>query len=310
MAHQFIIYGLPDSILMLIMHLETPHETFAYLENRYGRIPRPEIQKVVDEAVQQHDMRYEQCEAENGNNKLENSCGGEDSLHIPSDSAETTNGCAKPEVEVRDARQARDDLQVVVDRAMDSEWQAECASMLEAPDKDSQCTSNKVVESGDLPEPSSKALDPVDSIAGRAGGRSIECIPQTCLEYSQRAQTKNNEIILNIPDPPDERIECPTSGQCTPTRSYSATSMVPKQPVHTQRYKVPQGKQLLSVSMCPLTMPSGMLYWIFWPPEHENEKENMPLTKADASYLQHLSHLQPTPHIPFGPTGYPINVEG
>ncbi|KAI6165024.1 hypothetical protein EDD17DRAFT_1559300 [Pisolithus thermaeus] len=153
---------------------------------------------------------------------------------------------------------------------MDSEWQAECASMLEAPDKDN------------LPEPSSKALDPVDSIAGRAGGRSIECIPQTCLEYSQRAQTKNNEIILNIPDPPDARIECPTSGQCTPTRSYSATSMVPKQPVHTQRYKVPQGKQLLSVSMCPLTMPSGMLYWIFWPPERENEKENMPLTKADA----------------------------
>ncbi|KAI6100946.1 hypothetical protein EV401DRAFT_2215090 [Pisolithus croceorrhizus] len=56
MAHYLIISGIPDSILMLIMHLETPHETFAYLENRYGRIPRPEIQMVVDEAVQQHDM--------------------------------------------------------------------------------------------------------------------------------------------------------------------------------------------------------------------------------------------------------------
>ncbi|KAI6152914.1 hypothetical protein EDD17DRAFT_1633228 [Pisolithus thermaeus] len=145
--------------------------------------------------------------------------------------------------------------------------------MLEAPDED---------KSGDLPEPSSKALDPVDSIAGRAGGRSIKCIPQTCLEYSQRAQTKNNKIILNIPDPPDARIECPTSGKHTPTQSYSATSMVLKQPVRTRRYKVPQGKQLLSVSMCPLTMPSGMPYWIFRPPEHENKKENMPLTKADA----------------------------
>ncbi|KAI6103227.1 hypothetical protein EV401DRAFT_2079628 [Pisolithus croceorrhizus] len=36
MAHYLIISGIPDSILMLIMHLETPHETFAYLENRYG----------------------------------------------------------------------------------------------------------------------------------------------------------------------------------------------------------------------------------------------------------------------------------
>ncbi|KAI6094808.1 hypothetical protein F5141DRAFT_1069076 [Pisolithus sp. B1] len=100
MAHYLIISGIPDSILMLIMHLETPHETFAYLKNRYGRIPRLEIQKVVDEAIQQHDMPYEQCEAENGNNELENSHGGEeDSLHIPSDSTETTNGCTKPEVE-------------------------------------------------------------------------------------------------------------------------------------------------------------------------------------------------------------------
>ncbi|KAI6152911.1 hypothetical protein EDD17DRAFT_1633204 [Pisolithus thermaeus] len=89
MAHYLIISGIPDSILMLVMHLETPHETFAYLENCYSRIPRPEIQKVVDEAIQQHDMPYEQCEAENGNNKPENSHGGEeDSLHIPRDSAE------------------------------------------------------------------------------------------------------------------------------------------------------------------------------------------------------------------------------
>ncbi|KAI6094088.1 hypothetical protein EDD16DRAFT_1722217 [Pisolithus croceorrhizus] len=61
MAHQYIIYGLPDSILMLCMHLDTPCKTFAYLERRYGSIPRPEV---VDEAVQQHDMPYRQCEAE------------------------------------------------------------------------------------------------------------------------------------------------------------------------------------------------------------------------------------------------------
>ncbi|KAI6110654.1 hypothetical protein EV401DRAFT_1992796 [Pisolithus croceorrhizus] len=71
--------------------------------------------------------------------------------------------------------------------------------------------------------------------------------------------------------------------------------MVLKQPVRTRRYKVPQGKQLLSVSMCPLTMPSGMPYWIFRPPEHENKKENMPLTAAPEPPPDHSSHT-PRPY--------------
>ncbi|KAI6156501.1 hypothetical protein EDD17DRAFT_1624629 [Pisolithus thermaeus] len=197
---------------------------------------------VVDEAVQQHDMPYEQCKAENGNNEPVNSHGGEeDSLDIPN------------------AQQADDDLQLVEDRAMDSEWPEECGSALKAPDKSSH----------------SEALKPVDKTAGRTGGYPIECT-------DDRHLLTSDEIILSIPDPPDARIECPTSGKHTPTQSYSATSMVLKQPVRTRRYKVPQGKQLLSVLMCPLTMPSGMPYWIFRPPEHENKKENMPLTKADA----------------------------
>ncbi|KAI6167539.1 hypothetical protein EDD17DRAFT_1535996 [Pisolithus thermaeus] len=222
---------------------------------------------VVDKAVQQHDMPYERCKAENGNNEPVNSHGGEeDSLDIPSNSAETTDGHARPEVEVVDAQQADDDLQLVEDRATDSEWPEECGSALEAPGESSH---------GNLPEPSSEALKPVDKTAGQTGGYPIECT-------DNRHLLTSDEIILSIPDPPDARIECPTSGKHTPTQSYSATSMVLKQPVRTRRYKVPQGKQLLSVSMCPLTMPSGMPYWIFRPPEHENKKENMPLTKADA----------------------------
>ncbi|KAI6100549.1 hypothetical protein F5141DRAFT_304111 [Pisolithus sp. B1] len=248
MAHYLIISGIPDSILVLVVHLETPHKTFAYLENRYGRIPRPEIQMVVDKAVQQHDMPYEQCKAENGNNEPVNSHGGEeDSLDIPSNSAETTDGHARPEVEVVDAQQADDDLQLVEDRATDSEWPEECGSALEAPDESSQCASDKVTESRNLPEPSSEALKPVDKTAGRTGGYPIECT-------DDRHLLTSDEIILSIPDPPDARIECPTSGKHTPTQSYSATSMVLKQPVRTRRYKVPQGKQLLSVSMCPLTI--------------------------------------------------------
>ncbi|KAI6098934.1 hypothetical protein EDD17DRAFT_1043823 [Pisolithus thermaeus] len=212
MAHYLIISGIPDSILMLIMHLETPHETFAYLENHYGRIPRPETRKVVDEAIQQHDMPYEQCEAENGNNEPVNSHGREDdSLDIPSDSAETTDGHTKPEVEVVDARQAGDDLQVVVDRATDLEWPAECASTLEAPDKGSQCASDKVVESWDLPEVNSEALEPAGHTTRLASRCCNKCIPRTCLEYSQHAWT-NGETILDIPDPPSTRSGHPTLG--------------------------------------------------------------------------------------------------
>ncbi|KIK15433.1 hypothetical protein PISMIDRAFT_115190 [Pisolithus microcarpus 441] len=50
MAHYLIISGIPDSVLMLIMHLETPHETFTYLKSHYSRIWRPKCSKVVDEA--------------------------------------------------------------------------------------------------------------------------------------------------------------------------------------------------------------------------------------------------------------------
>ncbi|KAI6094319.1 hypothetical protein EDD16DRAFT_1733837 [Pisolithus croceorrhizus] len=186
MAHYLIISGIPDSILMLIMHLETPHETFAYLENRYGRIPRPETCKVVDKAIQQHDMPYEQCEAENGNNEPVNSRGREDdSLDIPSDSAETTDGHMKPEVEVVDARQAGDDLQVVVDRATDLEWPAECASTLEAPDKGSQCADNKAGEDKDLPTSSDTLKTP----------RDLPFTTSECAETRTGHQKPENEVV-------------------------------------------------------------------------------------------------------------------
>ncbi|KAI6127469.1 hypothetical protein EDD16DRAFT_1553153 [Pisolithus croceorrhizus] len=177
-----------DSILMFIMHLETPHETFAYLEKCYGRIPRADI---VNEAAQQCHVPSEQYATEesapstcNSNNGSGNSPSDEgNSPESPIDCAETIAGHMKPKTEVVDAWQVEDNLLEVEDRATDSQQSEECASALEAP------------------EMSSKALDPVDSISGQATGYSIKCIPQTCLEYSQRAQT-NSETILNIPDPP------------------------------------------------------------------------------------------------------------
>ncbi|KAI6100388.1 hypothetical protein EDD16DRAFT_1762713 [Pisolithus croceorrhizus] len=167
MAHQFIIYGLPDSILMLCMHLDTPCEMFTYLENRYGQIPRPEIQKTVDEAVQQHDMPSEQhmtgesaqstC---NSDNEPENSPGGhEDSVDSLNDCAETKSGYLTPETKVIDMRHEETHLLEVEDRAADLKQPDEGMDTVDAPDKDSQCADDKVKDRQELPTTSSEALE-------------------------------------------------------------------------------------------------------------------------------------------------------
>ncbi|KAI6099640.1 hypothetical protein F5141DRAFT_1218989 [Pisolithus sp. B1] len=168
MAHQFIIYGLPDSILMLCMHLDTPCKAFAYLEYHYGQIPRPEIQKTVDKAVQQHDMPSEQymtgesaqstCDSDNGPENLPG--GHEDPADSPNDCAETKSGFLTPKTKVADVQHVEPHLLVVEVGAMDSKWPDEGMDAPEAPDKGSQSTSNKVAESGNLPKLSSEALKP------------------------------------------------------------------------------------------------------------------------------------------------------
>ncbi|KAI6127042.1 hypothetical protein F5141DRAFT_1249520 [Pisolithus sp. B1] len=168
MAHQFIIYGLPDSILMLCMHLDTPREAFAYLEYRYGQIPRPEIQKTVDEAVQQHDMPSEQymtgesaqstCDSDNGPENLPG--GHEDPVDSPNDCAETESGFLTPKTKVTDAQLVEPHLLVVEVGAMDSKWLDEGTDAPKAPDEGSQCVGDKVEEGEDLPKPSSEAHEP------------------------------------------------------------------------------------------------------------------------------------------------------
>ncbi|KAI6112708.1 hypothetical protein F5141DRAFT_1202563 [Pisolithus sp. B1] len=123
MAHQFIIYSLPNSILMLCVHLDTPHETFTYLEKCYGQIPRPDI---VNEAAQQCHVPSEQYLTEESapstcNNGSGNSPSDEgNSPESPIDCAKTTAGCTKPKTEVVDAQQVEDNLLEVEDRATDS----------------------------------------------------------------------------------------------------------------------------------------------------------------------------------------------
>ncbi|KAI6103213.1 hypothetical protein EDD16DRAFT_1715418 [Pisolithus croceorrhizus] len=167
MAHQFIIYGLPDSILMLCMHLDTPHEAFAYLEYCYGQIPRPEIQKTVDEAVQQHDMPSEQymtgesaqstCNSDNEPGNLPG--GHEDPVDSLNDCAETKSGFLTPKTKVTDVRHVEPHLLVVEVRAMDSKWLDKGTDAAKAPDEGSQRVGDKVKEDEDLPQMSSEALE-------------------------------------------------------------------------------------------------------------------------------------------------------
>ncbi|KAI6137104.1 hypothetical protein F5141DRAFT_1209422 [Pisolithus sp. B1] len=158
MAHQYIIYSLPDSILMLCMHLDTPCEMFTYLENRYGQILRPEIQKTVDEAAQQHDMPSEQymtgesaqstC---NSDNEPENSPGGhEDPVDSPNDCAETESGFLTPKTKVTDVQHVEPHLLVVEVGVMDSKWLDKGTDAPKAPDKGSQCASDEVEEDEDF----------------------------------------------------------------------------------------------------------------------------------------------------------------
>ncbi|KAI6101806.1 hypothetical protein F5141DRAFT_1242723 [Pisolithus sp. B1] len=159
----------------LLQEYDTPCEAFAYLECRYGPIPRPESIKVADEAMPQCDMQSEQYATEEGAQGTYNSDNepiyspeGEDSLDIPNDCAETKSRYLTPETEVIDMRQVEPHFMVVEVGAVDSEQPDECANILEAPDKKCQCVddegsqhaSYEVEEGEDLLKPSSEAHEP------------------------------------------------------------------------------------------------------------------------------------------------------
>ncbi|KAI5984745.1 hypothetical protein EDD15DRAFT_2374848 [Pisolithus albus] len=248
MAHQYIIFGLPDSILMLCMHLDTPHEMFSYLENRYGPIPRPESLKAVEKAMPQCDTQPEQDAAGetaqdtcNSNDEPEYSPGSQgEPVYSPSDCAEIMKGHLEPETEIIDAQQV-DYLPMVEVGAADSEVLDECTNALDAPvpgrhftqsqrHKRSysppsatrfsplQWASDEAAESRDLPELSSKTLDSVGNTIGQAGVRLQMPIEDT------RCLSMDDETIANVPDPPTTHYELATSQIECPTQTRSATS--------------------------------------------------------------------------------------
>ncbi|KIK10789.1 hypothetical protein PISMIDRAFT_20102 [Pisolithus microcarpus 441] len=222
MAHYLIISGIPDSILMLVMHLETPHETFAYLENRYGSIPRPETWLA---AMQQSDLSSERDatgessqEARDSNNEPENLPGGqEDFPNFPSDCAETTDGHAEPETEVMDARQVEGNLLKVADRAMDLERPDE---LVDAPREEK------------APDLEDKSLDGGDSDPGYWEALSNNGYELIDLPIEDtRCLSMDDETVTNVPVPPGIYaelpildVECSTLQYQPPARNHSATS--------------------------------------------------------------------------------------
>ncbi|KAI6106273.1 hypothetical protein EDD16DRAFT_1630800 [Pisolithus croceorrhizus] len=211
---------------MLVMHFETPRETFAYLESRYGRIPRPESPKVVDEANRERDLLSEQCATGSQG----------EPVYSPSDCAEITKGHLEPEMEIIDAQQV-DYLPMVEVGVADSEVLNECTNALDAP------------------ESSSKTLDSVGNAVGQAGVRQQMPDPPTThykLPTSQiRCPTRTHSAtstkpILPVLEPqPKEPDKAETGGGCN--------DAVSRDPVGSQGVK----KTMLAAPPTPLPKHTG-----------------------------------------------------
>ncbi|KAI5982699.1 hypothetical protein EDD15DRAFT_2534207 [Pisolithus albus] len=213
-----IICGIPDTIFSSMLHLKSPLEKWSYLENRFGRIPRPESWLAAEQAMQQHDSSSEQDTAgessqnahEGDDDESETSPGGhDDPVDSSNDCAETKSGYPTPETEVVVVQCVELHLPMVEVGSMDSEQPDECANMLEAPDERSWCTSDEVEESQDLPGLSSKALEPAGDTTRPPGSRSIESGPLPSFEEDQSTRMHSDKPILDIPDPPGTHTECP-----------------------------------------------------------------------------------------------------
>ncbi|KAI6095195.1 hypothetical protein EDD16DRAFT_1680138, partial [Pisolithus croceorrhizus] len=105
MVNYTIVSGIPDTIFGCMLHLKSPHEKWSYLENCFGRIPRPDSWLAAEQAMQQRDTPSEQeiargtgQEARDSNSKIKTLPGSQNEpTDSPSDCAETEAGHTKPE---------------------------------------------------------------------------------------------------------------------------------------------------------------------------------------------------------------------
>ncbi|KAI5980890.1 hypothetical protein EDD15DRAFT_2535782 [Pisolithus albus] len=64
MVNYTIVSGIPDTIFSSMLHLKLPLKKWYYLENRFGRIPRPESWLAAEQAMQQSDLSSKQIATE------------------------------------------------------------------------------------------------------------------------------------------------------------------------------------------------------------------------------------------------------
>ncbi|KAI6003410.1 hypothetical protein EDC04DRAFT_2908221 [Pisolithus marmoratus] len=116
-----ITYGISDYIFSFILLLKTPLEKFAFLEKRFGLIPRPDSWLAAEEGTRQSDSQPEQSAVGetaqstcNSHNEPEKPSSEEaDSPGSPNDCTETKSRYLTPESEVIDVRQVEPYLPVV-----------------------------------------------------------------------------------------------------------------------------------------------------------------------------------------------------
>ncbi|KAI5999000.1 hypothetical protein EDC04DRAFT_2612308 [Pisolithus marmoratus] len=168
------------------MHLDTPHKTFAYLENCYGQIPRPESLKNIFDSHHEPEISTREEEG---------------SIDSPNDCTKTKTGYLTPEIEVIDVQQVQDYLPVVEVGKEDPEQPSKCANVLIAADEASQHADNEVPECQNLTEWSSEAPKLADEPTEQSCGYSIEFTPKMHLEQDPSLPT-SGETALKVPEPP------------------------------------------------------------------------------------------------------------
>ncbi|KAI6095179.1 hypothetical protein EV401DRAFT_2158654 [Pisolithus croceorrhizus] len=149
-----------------MLQLKSPLKKWSYLEDRFGRIPRPEIWLVAEEAERRsnsNEAAETGQDTHNSDDESRDLPGSQNEpVDSPSDCAKTEAGRAKPEPKVVDTRHLTPYLQGVEVEAIDSKQLEEGANELKAPDEGSQCASDKVEEDDDLPMSSDALKTPGD----------------------------------------------------------------------------------------------------------------------------------------------------
>ncbi|KAI6116626.1 hypothetical protein EDD16DRAFT_1520446 [Pisolithus croceorrhizus] len=286
----WVLQALSEDSLM-----DTPHETFTYLEDHYGPIPRPASWLEPEEAVQQSDSSPE------WNTTGETTQNARDSDNRPPKRLCWDHGQAGGGGEIVDARQVETYLPVAEVGTAELERSNECSSALEVPGEHSQYTGDEVAGGWDLLESRSEAPKPAEDTSRLASGRSIESAPLLPIKDNQHLWT-DDETVANVADPPGTHAEPPIPQIKRPTLQNEGSCD-----------EIRQGKQLPSTRKHVLITPPGLPHWNARPPEHDPERNDASLAATASQHFwrctkwpcssppateMSLSGINPIPRLP------------